>query len=278
MPISGAAKQMRHDRGIHFSAVRESTSPEVFLMFCAVLAALLCLPLLWKALEPQLRVITAALLFPLVHWTLLFRLSDWKLWGWYGYSLRPAVMIVLLLAGIAAERLLRKQTSARMGVAAMVVGVLACLTAHYRVDYVMVDIAGAARGIREFSQTHPGILAMGDRAGMVGYLSPEPVIQTEGLVMDKKYLDHIRREDPLRSVLADYHARYYIGFQEQTEGTPPLSAQRTCFNAREPAQAGPASPVMQARFCGNPVWQMQKSTGITMIFNLDAPSSQPTGQ
>ncbi len=51
---------------------------------------------------------------------------------------------------------------------------------------------------------------MGDRAGAVGYMASQPVLQTEGLMMDSQYLENIRKRRDLVEVLRGYGARYYI--------------------------------------------------------------------
>jgi hypothetical protein len=124
--------------------------------------------------------------------------------------------------------------------------------------------------VKQFSATHPGIYAMGDRAGMVSYLLPYPLVQTEGLVMDRDFLDLIKRRTPLREVLDKYGVRYYISI-----ATKPYTG---CYEASEPFEAGPQSPHMLAEFCEQPVTEFTDTDGIkTLIFRLDepVPSQQP---
>jgi hypothetical protein len=51
---------------------------------------------------------------------------------------------------------------------------------------------------------------MGNRAGSVGYLASQPVLQLEGLMMDGQYLDNIRHRRNLLEVLRKYGVRYNI--------------------------------------------------------------------
>jgi hypothetical protein len=108
---------------------------------------------------------------------------------------------------------------------------------------------------------------MGDRAGMAGYLIPAPIIQTEGLMMDKRFLISIRNRTPLRTALNQYHVRYYIATTPE-----PYSG---CFHAVEPKQAGPQSPKMEGDFCQPPVATFVNSGAWTYIFDLDATPSSP---
>jgi hypothetical protein len=122
------------------------------------------------------------------------------------------------------------------------------------------DIYEASVEIQQFAATHPGTYAMGDRAGRVAYLIPDPLIQTEGLMMDRNYLEYIRRQTPLRETLAHYKVRYYVATAYE-----PFSG---CFKANEPAKAGPNSAHMRAEFCEQPVATYFHNDIETLIFDL----------
>jgi hypothetical protein len=282
MPISGAVKQAKTVRGFFWTAIPQSASPETYVMFCAAFLGIGLLITLRKSLPPQTRVIASAgLVFPFAHWLILFWVSDWKLWGWYSYSLRPAVAVTILLLARVFEQRYPVPAARRFSAAVLFCAVAVLFTARYKVDSIMLDIAHAAEAMRPFAARHPGRYAMGDRAGMVGYELNQPLIQTEGLVMDKAYLNHILHREPLLPVLEQYDVRYYVGFIQypQTKSTESVTG---CFSAREPAQAGPNSPVMKAEICNPPIWQFEGPSGKTMIFdlkqtpaNLAAVPSQP---
>jgi hypothetical protein len=143
----------------------------------------------------------------------------------------------------------------------LVLSVFACL-ALMRWTKQQKDIYEASIEIQQFATTHPGTYAMGDRAGRVAYLIPDPVIQTEGLMMDRDYLDYIRRETPLRKTLAHYEVRYYIATAYK-----PFQG---CFQAVEPAKAGPSSAHMRDKFCEKPVATYFHNDIETLIFDLQA--------
>ena len=131
---------------------------------------------------------------------------------------------------------------------------------------VQVPIYQTAVDVQNFARTHPGIYAMGDRSGMVAYLISDPLIQTEGLVMDRTFLEHIRRQDPLIPTLRQYHVRYYVGTAwKPYEG---------CFHAAEPFQAGETSAHMAGDFCQPAVAGSQHEFFRTRIFDLDAETGQ----
>jgi len=125
------------------------------------------------------------------------------------------------------------------------------------------DMYLTALDVRQFAENHPGIYAMGDRAGAVGYLANVPVIQLEGLMMDKQYLDNIRAQRDVQDVLKQYEVRYYI-FTSMRAG-PDADG---CYSAREPAQAGPDSPVMRAHICKTPVAVFQHGGYVNDVFDM----------
>jgi hypothetical protein len=89
-------------------------------------------------------------------------------------------------------------------------------------------------------------------------------VQTEGLVMDRAFLEHIRRQDDLAQTLALYHVRYYIG--SSWESAP--SYRNGCYYAVEPVEAGAASPHMQAKLCQDPLLRVKHNGVETLIFAL----------
>jgi hypothetical protein len=131
-----------------------------------------------------------------------------------------------------------------------------------RPDKVGYSIYLEAVDIARFDRTHPGVYAMGDRAGTPGFLLPEPLIQLEGLVMDKAFLANIRRQRPLPEVLHEYAVRYYIAIN------PVVS--HGCWLTAEPLVAGPDAPHMRGTFCIQPVAAFPHSGFNTVIFDLGA--------
>jgi hypothetical protein len=184
--------------------------------------------------------------------------SDWNLWIWYFYPLRPALCVALVV-------FCRWQPTARAMRIAPVVIALALLTLVKVADARwpegdMPDMVAIGEDVQQFALTHPGVYAMGDRAGSVGYLLPDPLVQTEGLMMDRAFLEEIRRALPLRQALAPYHVRYYIATQ-----APPYKA---CFHAVEPSQAGATSPHLTQDFCESPVAVFDQPDRRTAIYDL----------
>jgi hypothetical protein len=68
--------------------------------------------------------------------------------------------------------------------------------------------------VSKWIRNNPGIYAIGDRAGLVGYLSNAPIIQLEGITMDKEYINILRTENSLNKILKLYHVDYYISLNQ----------------------------------------------------------------
>ena len=261
VPVSGLAKQLRLDHGFTAKVWRtflELSASQLLSAGCIV-AALLLLPWLWKRLTPAERAfVPATLLFPWVYFSALSWLSDWRVWGWYFYSLRTGFCVALLL-------LFRSRLGERLARQPIVLSVLVAVTllriSRMTWDPQVPTMVAAAQDVQTFAQTHPGVYAMGDRAGTVGYLLPDPLIQTEGLVMDRAFLRTIADQTPLRAALAPFHVRYYIASA--------MTPYTGCFHAVEPWQAGPHAPHMRDTFCQQPIARWKHETVETLIFDLD---------
>jgi hypothetical protein len=87
------------------------------------------------------------------------------------------------------------------------------------------------------------VIAMGDRAGAVGELLPNRLIQPEGLVMDKAYLvDYLRRSKSIIDIIRRYSVDYYVA-------TPARPGGLGCYVTREPETAGEDSFQLTSRLC-----------------------------
>ena len=144
----------------------------------------------------------AVLAFPFIHVFALSILSDWQIWPWYFYS--------ITLAAVAGYTLFAKHLPLRA--TAMLTSAYGCVLVLYAIVYAVkgpnsMSIFDSSQEVASYMDAHPGIYLMGDQAGTTAYLSHQPVIQAEGLVMDSGFLMHMRHGDPLRDVAADYHSR-----------------------------------------------------------------------
>ena len=220
------------------------------------------LPFAWRKIGAVERsILSAALLFPFVFVLILSMRTDWEMWPWYAWVWRPALCASLALwfspkLNLALLRTRRVQ--------AFAVAVVLARLATTAWPPGQLDFYQAAIEVRDFAGTHPGVYAMGDRAGMIAYLLPYSLVQTEGLVMDRAFLEHICRQDNLWQTLALYNVRYYIG--SSWESAP--SYRNGCYYAVEPVEAGAESPHMQGKLCRPPLLRVKHNGVETMIFAL----------
>lgn len=277
MPVSGQAKQMRFHRSPSWMifSTHVFTPPErLFLVFPCLLVTIASLIILlsspqWRArLRGRVPCLLALLLFPFLFITALSVLTDWPMWSWYAYPLVASGMgsaVVLLAADSSfAGRAVRALRWPALALLVLIWGTFAVSRWRNatRPDKVGYSIYLAAVDIARFDRTHPGVYAMGDRAGTPGYLLHEPLIQLEGLVMDKAFLDNIRKQRSLAEVLHEYGVRYYIA-------TNPVQS-NGCWLTAEPLLAGADAPHMRGRFCMQPVAEFLHGNYNTVIFDLAA--------
>jgi hypothetical protein len=264
MPVSGMAKLLR--RG-HTPSIEVWSSVLIVPRFgrlnlAVVLAGVLLLPVVWRKMRAIERaVLGAALLFPFVFVLILSMRSDWGMWPWYGWVWRPALCASLALWFGAARPVEWVRSRAMLALIAAAVLVRLATTAW---PPGQLDFYQAAVEVRDFAATHPGVYAMGDRAGMLGYLLPQPLVQTEGLVMDREFLRRVERQDDLWRTLALYKVRYYIGNSWDDEP----AYRNGCFHAVEPVAAGAESPHMRGVLCDAPLLRVKHDDVETMVFRL----------
>jgi hypothetical protein len=260
-PVSGASKQLK-PHGRPSNAVIETILHiplKTELHFLFILITMIAVVISYRSLRSTaMMVILPVMLFPLIYYTLLSFLSDWWIPDWYFYAMKIALCIsfvfwftrpsVAFVANTAVARI------------ALVAVALVVLTGNWWL-VTQTGIYETGVDLHAFEATHPGIYAMGDRGGKAGYLLDNPMVQVEGLVMDKDFLEHMRRAEDLHTVLRDYNVRYYIATAHH-----PFSG---CFEAVEPYQAGPASPTMKGEFCSDPVARYQHADVITLVYDLE---------
>jgi hypothetical protein len=94
---------------------------------------------------------------------------------------------------------------------------------------------------------------MGDLAGRFGFELPVQLLQLEGLVADRKLIEHIRSEDDLVEVLRGYRVDYLVSCL----WTRPVPDPDGCQTVQipHPKQASSYSKAMVGQFCAPPVFQ-----------------------
>lgn len=262
LPLSGQAKQLKD--GLFFSTksliyliptLKKPLFPTIAIIVETV--GFLTMLISWRCKSPFVRIVFgAALLFPMLFFTVTSLASDWSLWYWYFYPLALVLPFgTTLIIDFALERtLLRLLMGAPLRAIIVTTAVVFALGV-WRISLLYPSpsrnsIFIAANRLAEFGHAHTGYYAMGDRAGLTAWLLGRPVIQMEGLVADRYMLQAIARQADLIEVLWHYQVDYYIATQGDWE--------RGCYLTSEPKlpQSGPNSPRMIGRFCDQPVFSV----------------------
>lgn len=276
MPFSGRAKQLRRHLAIdmHFYFLRRFPGKIVLLLLLPVLltvvVAVLMLALRGKGrLRGGHRALLAALLvFQPAYLLLVTLLSDWPVWTWYLYPTLGAGLaagVIICASEVHLSAWPRNLLTAVLALFYLTVAcgdpVFAFRNAH-RVEKPLFSAYLTGIDLDHFAASHPGIYAMGDHAGTAGYLLHQPLVQMEGLVEDRNFLQQIRAERDLHAVMEQYGVRYYVFAN-------PVKV-NGCYLAVEPHAGGRDSYHMRGLFCSTPVAQFQHDVYHTYVFDLAA--------
>ena len=197
------------------------------------------------------------LVFTPIYLVVLSVSSDWGLWIWYRYPfIVSAIAGLLLLRGLLAGWSWAQYIFVP---AAFVLCALFCV--GLRKTPENTEVVDLALQLKNFAAGHPGIYGMGDSAGTPAVVIGQPIVQLEGLVMDKKFLNDIRQQRNLLAVLKEYRVRYYVSTNAALSG-------KGCFDLSEPKVAGLRSPHMRATLCRAPVDTFQAGEFRVWVFDL----------
>lgn len=261
---AAAAKQLRLHHGLQFAPLLSVWRPHTMVRMLVAVPGLACALLLvfltWRInISKNTRAVFFSVgLFPLIQLSLLCLRSDWPLWYWYYYSLALATPFAITLLARIARPSLRLWTA----FCAVLISVAAGYTAAYTIRRppALNPLLQAAYDIRSFERTHPGVYGMGDRSGTVAALLGSPVIQLEGLTMNRDYLTRLRAGPDLIKLLREYAIDYYVSTDAMEAGG--------CYIAVEPAEAGPSSAHAKARICSQPLATFRHDRFVTRIFAI----------
>jgi len=208
-PISGIAKSVVGFSGFHGATFKFFISRTMPLNLVFVTGVFLCLFFFFKPYGKKKWI----LVFYLAGTALLYiqnsLRSDWNIWPWYFYPFPVSILLTSKEADFNLKSVAKYYRYAFFLVAVTLPLFLLYLTTTTapREPEVMNT---AAIKVNEFEKKNNGIYAMGDRAGIVGYLLESPLIQLEGLVMDTTYLNRLKTEKRVSDLLNNYKVDYYI--------------------------------------------------------------------
>ena len=183
-------------------------------------------------------------------------LTGWTFFGWYAYPLAAATVAALtcMVEWGGRRWLLMPTTTAAI---AGLVALAPILGARYAIEHgprwsvsdntllaMSHDLAGRV-GHRN------GLFAMGAVAGVATYVLDRPVLQLEGIVGDRRLVEHIRHEDPLEDVLRESRADYLVVTLANVRSAPVDG----CYVITQPNAewAGERAAKMRGGICTEPM-------------------------
>ena len=189
--------------------------------------------------------------------------SGWYVWSWYLYLVPFVFLLALvLLLDAPSRRLDGRRWVKLLPLTAAVLVVLPACARHLEIALEPGDpdssFIAHARVTASWIDDHlppDAVLAMGDRAGSLGYLVDRPVVQLEGLVESHEYLEALRA-GTVAGFLRDHRVTHLVidsdpseqpgasGCVEHSEprfGNGPKATLKVCAADRIYAYARPAA-------------------------------------
>jgi hypothetical protein len=270
----GTTKEFNVDAFLYILTNRDSAGA-LFLAPLGLIAIVLS-----RSIKKQAKIILGILLaFPFVFYPIILYQSSWFLNRWYLYPL-PMVSLVSVLCIIHyfSERLdiFKRLPHYTKSASLLTTSFMVVFGAYFFLrDTILFEpdphsVYTHAKKMQPFVATHPGIYAMGDRAGLTAYLIGQPVIQLEGLACDHSMVRFMRERTDLQEVLRHYNVQYLI----ESADDAGLDAADNCYHLEEPhkEQAGELTPKMTSTLCRHPEAIIETKTagyGVkTYIFDI----------
>ena len=264
LPVSALAKRLVVVPGFNFNyldivAFGTYMGRTISLILPLGAVALCLLILRDPTAQPRARFVGGlTLAFALVFY-FINALSGWIFFSWYAYPLPAATIAALVFiwqcCGPLVERYHLRAGAIAVMLALVVYAPLKALR-YYRQHGPQWSISdnallAASYDIGAHVRGRNGLFAMGAVAGVVQYVTGKPFLQLEGLITDRRMLEHVRRQDELGAVLREYHADYLV---VSFVGIAPESVDG-CYLVTQPNAewAGTRTAKMRGRICSEPV-------------------------
>jgi hypothetical protein len=272
LPISGNIKHLKNDFVFNQIVIGSfmSMRPQRIFIIPTFLGILLSVPIILRKprqyfTDLKYSILVLPILFLLIYLAILSFSSYWTVWEWYSYPAviaSTSVLIILLDYIVPRFDIINRNQSVIFYIFTVLLVVYSMIFTAKLMNYTpdKNSIYIASKKIADFEKNHSGIYAMGDRAGTPAYLMKSPLIQLEGLVMDKKFMEHIRLSRNLNEVLIDYNVDYYIATNPRKIGG--------VYNFTEPAQAPDDPHKMRGQLVADPVFEFVVNGICTAIFKL----------
>jgi hypothetical protein len=266
LPLSAVAKQQLLRTVFHPRYLWTCAFYTTYEWFAGPILGLGVLALYRELRTSKLDLPLLAAAVPIVFACIFFLLNSftgWVFFGWYAFPYAAALPAALWLTW---RRWLMNDAHGRRSPRRMRAFGLALLSC-----FGVTGIAGATRhfvergalgtvsdysmlamslDLGERLRDHAGTYAMGAMAGAVAQRLDHPVFQLEGLVGDRRMIEHLRKQDPLPQVLEENHVDYLI----VSYADEPAPRRNGCYVISEPyAMWAKESKSLRGVLCATPI-------------------------
>lgn len=183
--------------------------------------------------EVRRRVLALAVGFVAAQAMLLVYLTVWSSYGtlaWYNYNTAMMLFLGGMLCFLAMERSWGAWVG-RVVPAAAVAYVVGLVPLVFLADGPTSPASVPAARFVDAELPPGATLAMGDRAGAVGYFANRPLFQLEGLVADADYVEQLASGGAIERMVAE-DVDYYVRYTRRVDDGTPVGAD--CRRLAEP--------------------------------------------
>jgi hypothetical protein len=270
LPVSAMAKQLYSGLGFNFwyaHAVAFGTvyGPTVGIILPLGAIAFVLIVRQYRSVCPPIRFVGGtAISFAFAIWG-LNALSGWIFFGWYSYP--------IVTASIAAAAFIWEKWGCAIAARQKIILSLAIITLCFPIvaaaryfsqhgpGWSISDNSLLAAGydIAARMRDRKGVYAMGAIAGVVAYVIDHPVVQLEGIMADRRMVDHVKNESSLEDVLREYNVDYLI----VSLAAARISKEGECYEITQPHTewAGRRTAKMRGEICSPPIEQFLTPAG-----------------
>ena len=260
-PVSALAKQLHTGLGFNLWYARTAALGTVYGPIVGVLLPLgaIAFALLWRRSRqcaPASMVGAIAVAFAFILWG-INALSGWIFFGWYAFPVVPAGLAAGAFVWQQWGWLIAGRKVAAAALAILMLGLPTATAIRYFIqhgpEWSVSDNALLAAGydLAPRMRDRPGVYAMGAIAGVVAYAMDHPMVQVEGIMADRRMVEHVRNQDALEDVLREYNVDYLIVSLASVRAVE----RDGCYEITQPhAQwAGPRTLKMRGEICSPPL-------------------------
>jgi len=260
LPVSALAKRLITTSGFSLAYARGIAFGTMFGRTIGVvlpLGVLAWLGLIWsdRLNRPVARFVGGlALAYAFIFFG-INALSGWIVFGWYAFPLVPAtiaavVCIVERWGTFISHRM--RVMAATLLVALAPVQAVRYFIQHGPLGSVADNtLVAMSYELKDHLKGHDGLFAMGAVAGIVAHVVDKPLLQLEGIVADRRMVDHVRQERALGDVLREYGADFLV----VSFATARAESRNGCYLVTQPSAewAGKRTAKMRGEICAEPV-------------------------